>query len=184
MDRPWCGCWPRKFVLLPSMLSINGCRSCTSNYNKTSRFCWNIHCGQRRPIINWAMSSSSGWPMGDVWTERKNENTDQDDFIIIRSADGTKRRMDGAAVYQPVYGEEIVSQSQSIQVPINHYMIVFDQNSTMPEKHIRGPCKFYPEPFQQSGEIIRPKKLFPMHWGNNKPSNSPSESQWWCVPAW
>jgi hypothetical protein len=74
---------------------------------------------------------------------------DQDDFIIIREANGTKRRMDGAAVYRPVYGEEIVSQSQSIQVPVNHYLILFDQNDThMPEKNIRGPCKFYPEPFQ------------------------------------
>ena len=34
---------------------------------------------------------------------------DQDDFIIIREADGTKRRVQGAAVYRPAYGEEIVS---------------------------------------------------------------------------
>ena len=89
---------------------------------------------------------------------------DQDDFIIIREADGTKRRVQGAAVYRPAYGEEIVSQSQSIQVPVNHYLIVFDQNDThMPEKNIRGPCKFYPEPFQtvKKNKNMGGKNYFP-----------------------
>lgn len=79
----------------------------------------------------------------DPWVEFGQKEAmkilDQDDFIVIRTVNGRKRRMDGAAVYQPVYGEEIVSQAQSIQVPVNHYLVIFDQNDThMPEKHVRG----------------------------------------------
>ena len=75
---------------------------------------------------------------------------DQDDYIIIRSADGTKRRLDGATVYRPVYGETVVlKDAQSVQVPINHYMVLKDDNDPqMPVKHIRGPIKYYPETFQ------------------------------------
>jgi hypothetical protein len=74
---------------------------------------------------------------------------DQDDYIVIRASDGTKRRMDGAAVYKKAYGETIVDGGQSVQCLQNHYMIIYDQNDThMPVKHVRGPCKYYPKPFQ------------------------------------
>ena len=76
---------------------------------------------------------------------------DQDDYIVVRAADGTKKRVDGACVYRPEYGETIVTrEAQSIQVPINHYMILKDNNDNIePIKHIRGPIKYYPDTFQE-----------------------------------
>ena len=54
-------------------------------------------------------------------------------------------------MYRPEYGETIVTrEAQSIQVPINHYMILKDNNDNIePIKHIRGPIKYYPDTFQE-----------------------------------
>ncbi len=85
---------------------------------------------------------------------------DQDDYIVVRSADGTKKRVDGACVYRPEYGETVVvREAQSIQVPVNHYMILKDNNDNLePIKHIRGPVKYYPATFQVA-EIDEQTKL-------------------------
>lgn len=76
---------------------------------------------------------------------------DQDDYIVVRAADGNKRRVDGACVYRPEYGETVVvREAQSIQVPINNYMVLKDNNDNLqPIKHIRGPIKYYPGTFQE-----------------------------------
>ena len=75
---------------------------------------------------------------------------DQNDYLIVRSPDGVKSVLQGPLVYKPsAYGEEIVEQAQSIDVPINHYMIVNDADSKAnPVIHIRGPLKWYPLAFQ------------------------------------
>jgi hypothetical protein len=55
----------------------------------------------------------------------------------------------GPGVFQPVYGETFTDIKNSVQVPVNYYMVVEDANDpTNPVSHIRGPLKFYPEPFQ------------------------------------
>jgi regulator of protease activity HflC (stomatin/prohibitin superfamily) len=74
---------------------------------------------------------------------------DQDDYLIVRGIDGVRNIKKGPLVYMQHWGEEIVLQSQSIQVPVNHYIIIEDSDSTeKPIVHIRGPLKWYPEPFQ------------------------------------
>lgn len=74
---------------------------------------------------------------------------DQDDYLVVRDAEGFKRIVKGPSVYEPTYGDIVEKKLQSIQVPINHYVIMEDSNSTThPISHIRGPCKIYPEPFQ------------------------------------
>ena len=74
---------------------------------------------------------------------------DQDDYLVIQDARGYKRTERGPKVYLPRYGDVVESQLQSIQVPVNHYIIMEDANSTThPIQHLRGPIKFYPEPFQ------------------------------------
>lgn len=74
---------------------------------------------------------------------------DQDDYLVVRDAAGFKRTERGPKVYHPIYGDVVEQTLQSIQVPVNHYIIMMDSNSTThPIQHIRGPIKFYPEPFQ------------------------------------
>lgn len=92
--------------------------------------------------------------LDDAWEEfasgvSKSLMLDQDDYIVVRSMDGTKRIVKGPTVYKKKYGEVVESQQQSVQVPVNHYMIVKDSNNNEnPVQHIPGPVKFYPSPFQ------------------------------------
>ena len=77
---------------------------------------------------------------------------DQDDYLVIRDKDGFKRIERGPKVYHPrEYGDVVEEPGilQSIQIPLNHYIIMEDANSTThPIQHIRGPNKIYLEPFQ------------------------------------
>lgn len=74
---------------------------------------------------------------------------DQDDYIVVTSPSGEKRTIKGPGVYKPVYGETWTSTSNAIIVPPNHYIIIKDNNDTKnPIKHVRGPTKFIPEPYQ------------------------------------
>lgn len=75
---------------------------------------------------------------------------DQDDYVVVRDLQGKLRVETGPKVFQfAEYGETIVRQGQSVQVPLNHYIEVYDANdTTQPVKHIRGPDKFYPGEFQ------------------------------------
>lgn len=74
---------------------------------------------------------------------------DSDDYIIVLGVDGTKRVERGPKVYFPVYGEVAEPKRNSVQVPVNSYMIIMDSNNTEhPMLHVKGPCKFYPNAFQ------------------------------------
>lgn len=74
---------------------------------------------------------------------------DQDDYIVVTSSDREKRTLKGPGVFKPVYGETWTNSSNAIVVPVNHYIIIKDNNDTShPIKHIRGPTKFIPEPYQ------------------------------------
>jgi len=78
------------------------------------------------------------------------EILDQDDYIIVRSMDGRKSRLLGPHVWQKKYGDEVDGERrQSIQIPVNHYMIVKDSNNAdYPVQHISGPKKLYLTAFQ------------------------------------
>lgn len=77
------------------------------------------------------------------------EVLDQDDFIVVRSMNGTKRMIKGPCVYEPTYGEVVESRQQSIQIPVNHYMIINDSNNPAnPVIHKEGPQKIYLTPYQ------------------------------------
>ena len=74
---------------------------------------------------------------------------DQDDYIVISSPNGEKRTIKGPGVYKPVYGETCTNASNAIVVPPNQYIVIKDNNDTLnPIKHIKGPTKFIPEPYQ------------------------------------
>ena len=65
---------------------------------------------------------------------------------------GLKRAQRDLKSLSPRWGGDVVEPPgvrQSIQIPINHYIIMEDANSSShPVQHIRGPNKIYLEPFQ------------------------------------
>ena len=74
---------------------------------------------------------------------------DQDDYIVVCDATGYKKTVVGPGVYKPTYGEVWSSKQEALVVPVNHYIVLRDSNDNeMPIKHLRGPMKFVPEPFQ------------------------------------
>jgi hypothetical protein len=74
---------------------------------------------------------------------------DQDDYITVSDAKGLKKNIKGACVYKPTIGESWTESQNTIQVPLNCYMVITDaNNSAFPVQHYRGPYKFFPEPFQ------------------------------------
>lgn len=74
---------------------------------------------------------------------------DQDDYMTVTNPNGEKFTFRGPAVFKPRYGQIFGSISNAVIVPINHYIVIKDNNDTNnPIKHIRGPTKFIPEPYQ------------------------------------
>jgi hypothetical protein len=74
---------------------------------------------------------------------------DQDDYITVSNKDGIKRNIRGPTVFVPTIGETWTASKNTIQVPINSYLIVTDSNCDLePIQHIRGPFKFFPDSFQ------------------------------------
>ena len=74
---------------------------------------------------------------------------DQDDYICVKSRNGEKRNIKGQVVYKPELGDVLSPSQNTVQVPMNFYIIVSDANDeTSPIKHLRGPLKFFPEAFQ------------------------------------
>ncbi len=74
---------------------------------------------------------------------------DQDDYIVVTAIDGNKRTIRGPGIYNPTYGDSWNQASNAVTVPVNHYIVVNDNNdSANPVKHVKGPFKFIPEPYQ------------------------------------
>lgn len=74
---------------------------------------------------------------------------DQDDYIVVTQANGEKYTFRGPGVFKPEYGQKWSNSANAIIVPINHYIVIKDNNDTEhPIKHIQGPAKFIPEPYQ------------------------------------
>lgn len=74
---------------------------------------------------------------------------DQDDYIVVTNFKGEKRTIRGPCVYKPELGDTWTTSKNAIVVPLNCYIIVKDNNnSEIPVRHIRGPTKFIPEPYQ------------------------------------
>jgi regulator of protease activity HflC (stomatin/prohibitin superfamily) len=100
---------------------------------------------------------TDGWERYDCQGVQAQTVLDQDDYLLVQDLHGTVRVEKGPQVFRfKEYGEALVTlpnvsaeEMQSVQVPVNQYMIVFDREDTEePYKHIRGPAKYYPEPFQ------------------------------------
>lgn len=54
---------------------------------------------------------------------------DQDDYIVVCGADGIKRNFKGPGVFKPQFGDTWNASKNTIQVPVNCYMIVNDANN-------------------------------------------------------
>lgn len=68
----------------------------------------------------------------------------------MENKDGIKRTITGPCVFKPSYGDKWSEKKDCVMVDINKYCIVKDNaNSNSPIKHIKGPCKFYPQPYDE-----------------------------------
>lgn len=81
---------------------------------------------------------------------------DANDYIIVSSPSGSKRTISGPAVYVPTYGERWTSTQEAVNVPVNNFIIVDDSSDhEQPVRHVCGPCKYYPQPFQKVvGDVL------------------------------
>jgi len=73
---------------------------------------------------------------------------DQNDFIVVVDRTGVKRTVQGPTVFQPTYGEQWSEVREAIVLQINEFVVI--KNGAEVEKPIRvlrGPTKYYPQPY-------------------------------------
>lgn len=73
---------------------------------------------------------------------------DQNDYIVVIDRTGVKRTVVGPTVFQPTYGEQWSETKEAITLQINEYVVI--KNGAEVEKPIRmlrGPTKYYPQPY-------------------------------------
>lgn len=79
---------------------------------------------------------------------------DQDDYLVKIDKNGNKVTLRGPLVVKPEYGDVLSQPKNAVVVPVNHYIILQDSNdSDKPIKHLRGPLKFIPQPFQEMVKV-------------------------------
>lgn len=75
---------------------------------------------------------------------------DQNDYIIVTNREGVKRTVIGPTVFKPEYGEKWTQIEEAIILQMNQFIVVKDNaNRDSPIRHVRGPAKFYPSPYDE-----------------------------------
>jgi regulator of protease activity HflC (stomatin/prohibitin superfamily) len=75
---------------------------------------------------------------------------DQNDYVIVTERNGNKRVETGPKVVQKVFGETYSKVLEAINVNVNEYIVLLDKaNNATPLRHIRGPAKVYPTPYEE-----------------------------------
>lgn len=75
---------------------------------------------------------------------------DQNDYMIVTDRTGNKRVESGPKVMQLVFGETYSEIKEAINVNVNEYIVLLDKaNNANPIRHIRGPAKVYPSPYEE-----------------------------------
>jgi len=88
------------------------------------------------------------------------EVLDQNDYIIVTEKNGNKRVETGPKVVQKVFGESYSKVLEAINVGVNEYIVLLDKaNNATPVRHIRGPAKVYPTPYEEVVPEERTKQL-------------------------
>jgi hypothetical protein len=81
---------------------------------------------------------------------------DQNDYVIVTERNGNKRVETGPKVVQKVFGESYSKVMEAINIGINEYIVLLDKaNNATPVRHIRGPAKVYPSPYE---EIVKDER--------------------------
>jgi len=74
--------------------------------------------------------------------------------LVKIDKNGNKVTLRGPLVVKPEYGDVLSQPKNAVVVPVNHYIILQDSNdSDKPIKHLRGPLKFIPQPFQEMVKV-------------------------------
>jgi len=75
---------------------------------------------------------------------------DQNDYVIITDKSGNKRIESGPKVVQLVFGETVSDVKEAINLGVNEWIALLDKaNNANPIRHIRGPAKVYPTPYEE-----------------------------------
>jgi len=86
---------------------------------------------------------------------------DQNDYIVVIDRTGVKRTVMGPTVFQPTYGEQWSETKEAITLQINEYVVIKNgAENDKPIRMLRGPIKYYPQPYDD----ILPDK----HGGKNR----------------
>lgn len=73
---------------------------------------------------------------------------DQNDYIVVIDRNGVKRTVPGPTVFQPTYGERWSEIKEAIALQMNQFVIIKDgADRDTPIRHLRGPTKYYPQPY-------------------------------------
>jgi len=75
---------------------------------------------------------------------------DQNDYIVVIDRTGVKRTVPGPAVFQPVYGERWSEVKEAVVLQMNEFVVIKDgADRITPIRHLRGPTKYYPQPYDE-----------------------------------
>lgn len=75
---------------------------------------------------------------------------DQNDYIVVIDRTGVKRTVPGPTVFQPTFGERWSEVKDAVTLQMNEYIVIKDgADRDTPIRHIRGPTKYYPQPYDE-----------------------------------
>jgi len=84
---------------------------------------------------------------------------DQNDYIVVTDRTGVKRTVPGPTVYQPTWGEVWTEVKEALVVQMNEYIVIKNGAEVEnPIRHLRGPTKYYPQPYDDVLEDETQKK--------------------------
>lgn len=87
---------------------------------------------------------------------------DQNDYMIVTEQNGNKRLETGPKVVQLEWGNSYSEVKEAVNVNINEYIVLLDKaNNANPIRHIRGPAKVYPSPYEELVKDDRNKEVRP-----------------------
>jgi len=85
---------------------------------------------------------------------------DQNDYIVVVDRTGVKRTVQGPTVFQPTFGEQWSEIREAITLQINEYVVIKNGAEVdKPIRVLRGPTKYYPQPYDDSVPDERGSKI-------------------------
>jgi len=85
---------------------------------------------------------------------------DQNDYIVVIDRTGVKRTVVGPTVFQPTYGEQWSETKEAITLQVNEFVVIKNGAEVdKPIRMLRGPTKYYPQPYDDILSDNRSQKI-------------------------